>query len=444
MKNVLSNPYFKFATAALAFLVFVIWIGNYWLLLGLPVIFDIYVSRKVHWTFWKKKNVEKQPRLLEWLDAVIFAVVAATIIRMFFIEAYVIPTPSMEKSLMVGDYLFVSKVSYGPKMPNTPLSFPFVHHTLPLTKSTKSYLEWIQWPYKRLAGLGNVERGDAVVFNYPAGDTISTVFQSEANYYQLMDQFGREQLHADKYRFGDIVARPVDKRENFIKRCVAIPGDVLELQHNNLLVNGKPLDGVTDDQITYWVITDGNFISPRKMDKIGIPKDDRSYDRSSSTYTLPLTLSQVEKIKKLPLVKEIIPIEAKKSDAYNDVFPKGSGWSRDNYGPLTIPKKGDILEINTTTLPLYHRIITAYEGNTLRVEADVIYINDKPATQYTVKMDYYFMMGDNRHHSADSRFWGFVPEDHIVGKALFIWFSTDKDKTGLSRIRWNRLMKWVG
>ncbi len=444
MKNALSNPNLKFAIALLIYLGFVVWIGNYWLLIGIPVIVDLYITKKVHWAFWKKKDVEKQPRLIEWVDAIIFAVVAATIIRMFFIEAYVIPTSSMEKSLMVGDYLFVSKASYGPKMPNTPLSFPFVHHTMPLTKDTKSYLEWVQWPYKRLAGLGKVERGDAVVFNYPAGDTLSTVFQSEVNYYQLVDQFGHAQIHADKQRFGKIITRPVDKRENFIKRCVGIPGDEIIITHNALTVNGKPLENVTDDQISYWIVTDGNFISPKKLDKIGVPKDDRQFDRGTSTYTLPLTRKQVEEMKKLPLVKNVIPVEAKKPSPYNEVFPKGRKWTRDNYGPLRIPQKGDVLEVTLETLPVYERIITAYEGNKLKIEGDKIFINGKETSKYTVKMDYYFMMGDNRHHSADSRFWGFVPEDHIVGKALFIWFSTDKDKSGFSKIRWNRIFKWVG
>lgn len=444
MKKASPFVYLKFGLAALAYTAFVLWTQSYWLFIGLPVVFDVYITQKVHWAFWKKRGVEKQPRLIEWIDAIIFAVVAASLIRTFFIEAYVIPTSSMEKSLMVGDYLFVSKVSYGPKMPSTPVSFPFVHHTLPFTKDTKSYLDWPNLPYRRLAGLGTVERGDAVVFNYPAGDTISTTFQSEVNYYQLVQQFGRAQVHADAQRFGRIVTRPVDKRENFIKRCVAIPGDSLQVRHNTLLVNGKELPGLEDHQISYWVVTDGSLISPKKLDQLGIPMDDRYFDPTTATYTLPLTSKQAEDFRALPLVKEVIPVEQTTPTAYNDVFPFGSTWTRDNYGPIRIPRRGDRIPINLQTLPLYERIVTAYEGNRLRIDGNTVYINDQVATEYTVKMDYYFMMGDNRHHSADSRYWGFVPEDHIVGKALFVWLSLDKDKRGLNKIRWKRLFKWVG
>ena len=193
MKKFWRNKYFKFGVAALIFILWVIWIGNYWLLFGLPVIFDIYITKKVHWAFWKPKDKKKKKsKLVEWVDALIFAVIAATLIRMFFIEAFTIPTSSMEKSLMVGDYLFVSKVSYGPKIPNTPLSFPFAHHTLPLTKNTRSYLEWVKWPYKRLAGLTEVKRNDNVVFNFPAGDTVILKYQSERTYYSVLRDYATE------------------------------------------------------------------------------------------------------------------------------------------------------------------------------------------------------------------------------------------------------------
>ena len=244
MRNVLTNKWFKFGIVLFIYLLWTLWVQSWWLLIGVPVLFDIYISKKVHWAFWKKKNVEKQTKAVEWIDALIFAVIAATLIRMFFFEAYTIPTSSMEKTMLVGDYLFVSKVAYGPKLPNTPLSVPFTHHTLPFTQSTKAYSEAIQWPYKRIGGLGKVKRNDIVVFNFPAGDTVVvgnenpdyySQIRSHANYMEQVAKeknmdltpeeawtFARNQIWKEK----DIIARPVDKRENYIKRCVGMPGDV--------------------------------------------------------------------------------------------------------------------------------------------------------------------------------------------------------------------------
>jgi len=439
----------------------IIWIGNYWLLFGLPILFDVYISKKVHWAFWKKKGVKKQSTAIEWLDAIIFAVVAATLIRMFFIEAYTIPTSSMEKSLLVGDYLFVSKVAYGPKIPNTPLSFPFAHHTMPLTKSTKSYLEWIKWPYKRLAGLGKVERNDVVVFNFPAGDTL-IVGRENPDYYTNLRGIG-DQFMADDMKKGrslqpektyismarkylaqntKIDARPVDKRENYIKRCVGMPGDTLLCIDGQLYVNGKPQNKIDEMQYNYIVRTNGTPINPRKLDELNIAKEDRN--RSGSEYSLPLTLEKVEHLKKLSNVVSIIRRNSTKGNP-EDVFPFNDNypWNRDNFGPLVIPKKGQTVSLNMVTLPLYERAINAYEENDLSVNDSTIYINGKIATNFTFNMDYYWMMGDNRHMSADSRYWGYVPEDHIVGKASFIWLSLDKDKNAFNKIRWNRVFKWI-
>ena len=226
MNKLLDSKWFKFGLVGGLYLLWVIWLNNYWWLIGLGVIYDIYITEKVHWSFWKKKNPEdgKQTKVVEWVDAIIFAVIAATFIRMFFIEAYTIPTSSMEKSMMVGDYLFVSKTAYGPKMPNTPISFPFVHHTMPMSTTMKSFSTIIHNPYRRIAGFGKVKNDDVVVFNFPEGDTVAVNMQ-ERSYYELVRSYGRDKVWGDKRVFGDIIYRPVDKRENYIKRCVAIAGD---------------------------------------------------------------------------------------------------------------------------------------------------------------------------------------------------------------------------
>ncbi|MBI5219440.1 MAG: S26 family signal peptidase [Bacteroidia bacterium] len=466
----LKNKKVKFGIAAVVYLLWVIWVGNYWLLLGLPVLFDIYITKKVHWAFWKKRGVKKQTKLVEWIDALIFAVVAATLIRMFFIEAFTIPTPSMEKTLLVGDYLFVSKVSYGPKIPNTPLSFPFAHHTLPLTDETKSYLEWLNWPYHRLAGLSKIKNDDIVVFNFPEGDTVCIKNQAPS-YYQLIREYGRKVLwtpnnYTGEKPFGDIIARPVDKRENYIKRCVAIPGDTIKIIDGILFVNGKQQGDIEKMQYDYLVETNEYDINHKVLRKLGITEYDIESSKSKpkvqdAVYVLndslkpnsinlrnvsvyPLTKENAESIKNLSNVKSVKKIINRKYYPI-DIFPHSPNykWNVDNFGPLWIPKKGITVNLTLENLPVYERIISLYEGNKLRIDGDKIFINDKPATTYTFKMDYYWLMGDNRHNSADSRYWGFVPEDHVVGKAVFIWLSLDKDKTFLGKIRWGRMFRFI-
>lgn len=445
MKEILANRWFKFAVAALIYLLWVIWIENYWWLIGLVVIFDIYVSKKVHWAFWKKKNPPdgKQTKVVEWVDAIIFAVIAATFIRMFFIEAYTIPTSSMEKSMLIGDYLFVSKTSYGPKMPNTPLSFPFVHHTMPFSTTKKSYVEWIKRPYKRIAGTGKVKNNDVVVFNFPEGDTVALKVPNQS-YYMLVREYGRQRVWQEKETFGEIIARPVDKRENYIKRCVGIPGDVLEYKMGQLYVNGKEqahFPGVQYDNI---VVTDGAGINKRTLTEMKISEADR-HMYSPTQYLFPLTLANEEKLKSMKNITSVQRTIQQPGTWDKTLFPFSPNyqWNLDNFGPLEIPKKGATVQLTVENLPIYERIIDLYEANDLKVTDGTIYINGAPATSYTFKMDYYWMMGDNRHNSADSRFWGFVPEDHVVGKAVFIWLSLDKDEPFYNKIRWNRLFSFV-
>ena len=462
MREILRNKWFKFGVVVVIYLLWTLWVGSWWLLLLIPVIYDVYISKKVHWTFWKKKGVEKQTKAVEWIDALIFAVVAATLIRMFLFEAYTIPTSSMEKSMLVGDYLFVSKVAYGPKLPNTPLAVPFTHHTLPFTRSGKAYSEAIKWPYKRIAGTTDIKRNDIIVFNFPTGDTV-IVGNENPDYYSQIRSNARSYQQAElsrgvkmtrqeaeervkklmKQRF-EIISRPVDKRENFIKRGVGMPGDTIELREGQLFVNGVPAENPENLQYDYVVRTNGTPLNKKKLkEEIGISYDDMGMI-SSTEYVFPLTGEMVRKLKAYPNVKEVRRnVDMEINPEIFPFDPLRYPWSVDNFGPLYIPKKGDKVDLSLDVLPFYERIISVYEGNKLDVRDSVIYINEQPVEDYTFQMDYYWMMGDNRHRSADSRFWGFVPEDHIVGKAYFIWLSLDKDKSFLGKIRWNRMFRFV-
>ena len=390
----------------------------------------------------------------EWTEAIVFAVIAATVIRTFFFEAFTIPTSSLEKSMMVGDYLFVSKVSFGAKIPNTPLSFPFAHHTLPFTATTKSFLEWFKLPYYRLPGFGSVKNNDIVVFNYPDGDTVALNAQDQS-YYQLCRTYGRNVVWSNtdinpetgKTYFGDITYRPADKRENYVKRCVAIAGDTLFIKDKQLLINSKPSYVAPTMQYTYRVTTDGTGFNPKTLEKFDITDPIQTeQDSTGVTYIINLPNKRVDDFKKLENIKSFTPVVETAGVYSSHIFPHSPAykWNNDNFGPLYIPKKGVTVHIDTTNIVLYSRIIINYELNTMEIKGDKIYINGTPADTYTFKYDYYFMMGDNRHNSADSRYWGFVPEDHIVGKAWFIWMSYAKEADNFfKKIRWSRLFSSI-
>lgn len=387
----------------------------------------------------------KKSAAREWVDAGIFAVIAATLIRTFVFEAYVIPTPSMEKTLLVNDFLFVSKFSYGPRIPNTPIAMPFVHHTMPLF-DIKSYVEWIHIPYTRWFA-APVKRNDVVVFNFPAGDTVINKegYQSEQPYYDVARQLGNGDMDAGrKIILGDpdsypLIVRPVDKQENFIKRCVGVAGDTLQIKNQNIYINGKESPLPDYSETNYIVVTGGQQLDETVMkDEYDI--DINNGDEFQQTgvpnrYAMLLTAVARDKMIKSGLAKNITPY----LDSNRSVFPYDPqyNWTKDNYGPFWIPKKGATLKLNTFNYPFYERAIRDYEKNKLEIRNGKIYINDKETSEYTFRMDYYWMMGDNRHQSLDSRYWGFVPEDHVVGEAWMIWMSW---KSG---VRWNRLFKKI-
>ena len=461
----------KFVVVLILYLLFLYWVESWWGLLVVPFIFDVYITKKIRWQWWK--DAEPPVRfVMSWVDALVFALVAVYFINLFVFQNYVIPSSSLEKSLLTGDYLFVSKVSYGPRIPQTPLTMPLTQHTLPVI-NTKSYLEFPHWDYRRVKGLGAVKLNDIVVFNYPAGDTICTELPYQTEYYNMVYGFGqqiyaqnnggeinlntlnRQQQHdyfqqvyalgrqyiaSNPVEFGDIDSRPTDRRENYVKRCVGLPGQTLQIKNRIVYLDGKPNKEPENVQYTYYVKLK-NEIPESLIEELGISMEDlASLQRNGF---MPLTKKAV---RALAARKDIVESIRINTDAtVGDLYPQNAvtGWTRDNYGPIWIPAKGKSIEIDMNNIAIYERPIRVYEGNQLEVKNNQIYINGKLAHRYTFKLDYYWMMGDNRHNSADSRYWGFVPEDHIVGKPIFIWWSSDPDRKGFKGIRWNRLFRLV-
>lgn len=436
LKDVTRNRWFKLGLWALLYTAWVIWLGNYWWLFGLIVIFDLFITKKVKWLFWKKeyKEGEKHNAWLDWLDAIIFAVVVVTFINMFFFQAFKIPSSSMESTLYTGDHLFVSKLTYGPRVPQTPLTIPFTHN---VAFGKESYSTLIQNDYRRLKGFRSVERGDIVVFNFPNGDTVLTKAPAD-DYYAWVRTSGREYTID---RLGPVIVRPMDKKDHYVKRCVAVAGDTLTIREGLVWVNGIQQESYPGLQLTYRVVTDGEKFSQRVVDQLGLNAKELIYDARMPGYPwMPLTADKLEKVKALSHVVEITPNLETGADP--EVFPfNGNGWSRDEFGPLWIPSKGATVELTAENLPLYERIIRDYEHNTLEIKDEAVIINGEQTKEYTFKQDYYFMMGDNRHNSLDSRYWGFVPEDHIVGTPAIIWLSTDGNRKFPQNIRWKRFLK---
>ena len=464
MKKIEKKQYIKFAIAAVRYGLFILWMQNGWLALGYILLADIYLTKYIPWGAWKKTNNPTLKSIYDWIDDIIFALVAVYFINLFIFQNYQIPSSSLEKSLLVGDYLFVSKVSYGPRVPNTPLSFPLVQNTLPIF-NCKSYLDWPSWDYKRVAGLGQIQRNDIVVFNFPAGDTVATL-QQNPDYYTLVQMYGREAVRMNKQSFGEIIYRPVDKRENYVKRCVGLPGDSLSIRNNQVYINGKAAQNPKNMQLNYFVETE-TPLTETMFRNWGVSRDDympygqpctvtdpetlsflgfqpNANGAYNLVYRFPMTEAMVAQVKKLPSVKKVIVEPEIIGGTMYYPVDYDNGWTRDNYGPIWIPKRGATIELTPENLALYRRCIKNYEHNELEEKDGVVYINGEKATTYTFQYDYYWMMGDNRHNSADSRSWGFVPEDHIVGKPIMIWLSLDKDRSLFDGgIRWNRLFRWV-
>ncbi len=464
------KQWIKFGVALTLYLLFIIWLRSWLGIVVVPFIFDAYITKKIPWTWWKKSKNKTVLTVMGWVDAIVFALVAVYFVNLYFFQNYVIPSSSLEKSLLVGDYLFVSKMSYGARVPQTPLHMPLTQHTMPIF-NCKSYLEWVKWDYKRVDGLGKVQLNDIVVFNFPAGDSVATALQAEDIYrlsYQagkelskpidmsglsLEDQrlvfdyyyqVGRKYINDNPQSFGEIVVRPVDRRENYVKRCVGLPGQILQIENRVIYLDGKANKEPDNVQYRYFVHTKG-MLPDDLCHELGISKEDLAgYYTDESVYNMPLTAKAKDAL--LARKDIVTAIENTPDDDAGGLYPlnKLTGWTVDNYGPIWIPKKGETIELSLDNLPLYERPIHAYEGNALEVKDGKIFINGEETTHYTFKMDYYWMMGDNRHNSADSRFWGFVPEDHIVGKPIFIWLSLDQDRGWFDgKIRWNRLFKFV-
>ena len=482
-------PYVKFALYLIPYLAFLYWVESWWGLIVVPFIFDSCITKKIKWGWWKEPEVGPATRfIMSWVDAIVFALIGVYFLTQFFFQNFVIPSSSLEKTLLTGDYLLVSKLAYGPRIPQTPLTMPMTQHTLPII-NCKSYLEYPHWDYRRVKGLGNVEVNDIVVFNYPAGDTVALAQQNQ-DYYRLAYQIGdqllgtqtadttsifpqtivipatasllpetnyeeQQRIYNNVYaagaaymrqhpeEFGRITSRPTDRRENYVKRCVGLPGQTLQIKNDTVYLDGKPNPEPENVQYAYEVTFKQDLPDELKRE-LGITEEDLYAQRNGNTVWMPLT----HKVRKqLEARKDIVASIARAVPDAGWLYPQNMAkdWTTANYGPLWIPKKGETLRLTLANLPIYERPIRVYEGNSLEVRGGKIYINGKAADSYTFKMDYYWMQGDNRDNSADSRFWGFVPEDHIVGKPLFIWISLDPDY-GLfdGKMRWSRFFKWVG
>ena len=451
----------RFSIVTIIFILWVIWLGNPWVLLLLPLLFDIYITGYIPFTWWKKSTNKVTRAVMSWVDAIVYALILVYFVFTFIGQNYEIPSSSLEKSLLVGDYLWVNKMAYGPRVPQTPLHFPLVQNTFPIL-NTKSYIEWPQWRYHRLKGLGNVESGDIVVFNFPAGDTVALKMQNP-DYYTLVKYFGREAVQNNPGQFGEIIYRPVYRRENYVKRAVGLPGETLKIVDGQIYINEVAQTMPTNVQLNYLLQTN-RPLTESDWETFGVSRDDAQqsivnpdpadaanwsnagFDPAAIVahpiYHVPLTQAMVDKMRASGLISAIIREPAPQGEF---LFPDGisDNWTRQDYGPVMIPKKGQTIKITPENWPMYERVIRNYEYHYDSYLKDgKVYIDGKPADTYTFAMDYYFMMGDNRDCSLDSRYWGFVPEDHIVGKPMRVLVSFDNDKTLFNGgIRWDRVFK---
>ncbi|WP_289760796.1 signal peptidase I [Duncaniella muris] len=454
-----TSRWVRFAIVSLIFFLWVAWLGNWWVALFWFLLFDIYITGYIPLTWWKKSKSAAVRAVMSWVDAIVYALILVYFVFTFIGQNYQIPSSSLEKSLLVGDYLWVNKMAYGPRVPMTPVHFPLVQNSFPII-NTKSYLETPQWTYHRLKGLGQVERGDIVVFNFPAGDTVATKV-TNPDYYSLVRAYGRENILRNPQTFGEVVYRPVDRRENYVKRAVGLPGEWLKIVDGVIHINGEPVEQPENVQFNYYFQLRQGAMTEAKWDELGIAADDRhsvniTPDDISGlqilgftvnpdgtvppVYISPLTPAMVKTLESDPAVAKVMKVP---SFSPEPLFPEAvsQGWTPADYGEIWIPRKGAALKMGPRAWDIYGRVIRVYEGNSDAEFRDgKLYIGGKPQDSYTFKMDYYFMMGDNRDNSLDSRFWGLVPEDHIVGRPERVLISFDKDRSLFNGgIRWDRI-----
>ena len=428
-----KNKWTKFTVASIIYiLLFVVWPGNLWFLFGLPLIYDHFISRLFYrYVGSKNEALRKKYKIYNsiygWVDAIIWATLVAHLIHLFVFQLYVVPTSSMAGTIVEGDYIYVSKLAYGPQVPNTPVAMPFVFNTMPFS-SNKSYSECVQWDYHRLKGRGKVQRNDVIVFNYPEGDMViretmpngAPIFYYDAlREYQAKfgEEKGKERLHKDF----TVISHPVDKRENYIKRCVAVAGDSLKIVDGIVYTNGIKEKFIPKRQYTYRSGKSQKFLN-------------QTVDFDGQLVPTPITDDAIASyMSEEPIKAGDAPVGCLIPHLTEGDSAK---WNLDNFGPVWVPKAGETIELTPENMAMYGRCIAVYEQRAVKQQDGKVYIDGKEATEYTFLMDYYFMMGDNRHGSLDSRFWGFVPEDHIVGKAAFVWFSLDPNGEG---VRWDRI-----
>ncbi|MCM1029015.1 MAG: signal peptidase I [Pseudoflavonifractor sp.] len=456
----------RFALVAIIFLAWVAWLGNWWVALVLILLFDIYITGYIPFTWWKRSKSPAVRAVMGWVDAIVYALILVYFIFLFIGQNYTIPSSSLEKTLLTGDYLWVNKMAYGPRVPNTPIHFPLAHNTMPaLLGGGKSYLDSPLWPYHRLKGFSSIKRGDIVVFNFPAGDTVALKMQNP-DYYTLCEIFGRDAVRSNPDKFGQIVFRPVDRRENYVKRCVALPGDSIAIRSGDIYINGEKQPLPPEAQYNYIFQLTGPTLTDTERESLGIaaadlqllnatfaPGDAENLLRLGFTvnpdgtippvYRAPLTATMLSQLQSRGLTKAM---RQEAQPGMELLYPRGltDDWTRADMGPLWVPAKDTTIPLTLQNWLAYSRCIRNYEGHHdayFDSALGKVIIDGQPADTYTFALDYYYMMGDNRDNSLDSRYWGFVPEDHIVGRPERVLISFDPEKSFPANIRWNRIFR---